>query len=125
MKRALVIALCAAAVLAQPCFAQEGQVATPAAASCAAPPTAPTPYLPAALPPDPVPPKCLNLEKNTTTCSDRLIKDWNAKTKVQNDLKRARINEMNAYGRELQKYQNAATDYAQCEQDRVMKLAPE
>ena len=27
--------------------------------------------------------------------------------------------------RDLQKYQNAATDYAQCEQERVSKLLPE
>ncbi len=123
MKR-LILFACIASFAIQPCAAQEGQAATPAATSCAAP-GAPPPYLPAALPAEPIPPKCLNLEKNTTTCSDRVLNDWNAKSKVQNDLKRARVNEMNAYTRELQAYQHAATDYAQCEQDRVSKLLPE
>ena len=118
MKR-LMLAACVACLAIQPSIAQEGQ----AAAACAAP-IAPPAYLPADLPAGPATPKCLNLEKNISTCSDRVLNDWNAKTKAQNDLKRTRVTEMNAYTRELQKYQNAATDYAQCEQERVSKLLP-
>ncbi|MDP3740681.1 MAG: hypothetical protein Q8R02_25060 [Hyphomonadaceae bacterium] len=120
MKR-LMLAVCVASFAIPPAIAQEGQAA--AAASCTAP-AAPATYLPAALPADPATPKCLNLEKNLSTCTDRVLNDWNAKSKAQNDLKRARVNEMNAYTRELQKYQNSATDYAQCEQERVAKFLP-
>jgi hypothetical protein len=118
MKR-LMLAVCVASFAIPPAIAQESQ----AAAACTAP-AAPAPYLPAALPADPPTPKCLNLEKNTSTCTDRVLNDWNAKSKAHSDLKRTRVNEMNAYTRELQKYQNGATDYAQCEQERVAKFLP-
>lgn len=124
MKRLILVASIAA-FAALPLAAQEGQApAAPAAAPCVVP-TAPPPYMPAALPAEPTPPKCLNLKTNITTCSDRVFSEWNSKMKVVDDAKRARVNEMNAYNREIAKYQHAATDYAQCEQDRVSKFFPE
>ncbi len=114
-----------AAFAAAPSFAQEGQAPSAAAGATCAAPAPPPPYLPAALPEGPTPPRCLNLEKSTSTCSDRVLRDYNAKVTTQNDAKRTRVNEMNAYGRELTKYQHAATAYAQCEQERVSKLLPE
>jgi hypothetical protein len=119
-------------VMATPAFAQtpapEGQSqiqVNPAGPSLCNAPAAPALYLPAALPAEPAPPKCINLEKNTTTCSTKVFNDWNAKIKAHNDLKRGRIAEMNAYTRELQKYQHAATDYAQCESNRIAEFAPD
>lgn len=124
MKRLILVASIAA-LAALPSVAQEGQApAAPAAAPCAVP-APPTPYVPAALPAEPTPPKCLNLKTNITTCSDRVFNEWNTKMNVVNEAKRTRVNEMNAYNREIAKYQHAATDYAQCEQDRVSKFFPE
>jgi hypothetical protein len=122
---AAVCILTAAPVFAQT-PAQEGQPQAAAAASltCSAP-AAPPVYMPAELPVAPTPPKCINLEKNTTTCSNKVFNDWNAKIKAHNDATRARVAEMNAYSRELQKYQHAATDYAQCESNRVALLLPQ
>ena len=124
-----VIALLAAALLAPDAQAQQGQSqqreasASPILTICVAP-VPPPQYEPAPLPADPAPPKCLNLEKNTSTCTDRVLNEWNTKSKAQNDLKRARVSDLNAYLRDLQKYKNTATDYAQCEQERVSKLLP-
>jgi hypothetical protein len=126
-------AIAAAAVaIAAPSFAQtpaqDGQPqiqVNPGGPSLCNAPAPPPLYLPAALPPEPTPPKCVNLEKNTSTCSTKAINDWNAKINGHNDLKRARIAEMNAYTRELQKYQHGATDYAQCESNRVSELLPD
>ena len=113
-----------AAFAALPSAAQEGQAAQGAQTGCAAP-SAPPPYLPAALPEGATPPKCLDLEKGTSTCSDRVLRDYNAKVTARNTAKQTRVSEMNAYGRDLQKYQHAATSYAQCEQERVSKLLPD
>jgi hypothetical protein len=129
-----VIALLAAPLLAPLAQAQQGQSQQgqsqqgeanplPVLTLCIAP-VPPPQYDPASLPADPPPPKCLNLEKNTSTCTDRVLNEWNAKSKAQNDLKRARVSEINTYLRDLQKYQNTATDYAQCEQERVSRLLP-
>jgi hypothetical protein len=116
---AAIIAIAAPALAQTP--AQEGQAAPSACSAPAAPPL----YAPAELPPKPTPPKCVNLEKNTTTCSSKVFNEWNAKIKAHNDAMRGRVAEMNAYTRELQKYQHAATDYAQCESDRVALLLPQ
>lgn len=124
MKRLILVASIAA-FAALPSAAQEGQAPAAAPTAACTVPTPPAPYVPAALPAEPTPPKCLNLKTNITTCSDRVFNEWNAKMKVVNDAKRARVNEMNAYNREIAKYQHAATDYAQCEQDRVSKFFPE
>jgi hypothetical protein len=118
------------AAIAAPSLAQQTPATSPVQVNPAGPslcnaPAAPPLYLPAVIPDEPVPPKCINLAKNTTTCSTRVINEWNVKTKEHNDLKRSRIAEMNAYGRELQKYQHAATEYAMCEQNRVSELLPE
>jgi len=127
-KYALVVA---AVAFAAPGFAQvtpgpgaQVQV-NPGGPSACNPPVAPPLYLPAALPPAPVPPKCINVKTNTTTCSTKVFNDYSADVNTHNGLKRARVAEMNAYTRELQKYQHAATDYAQCEQDRVSELLPD
>jgi hypothetical protein len=122
MNRLILVASIAAFAL-PPAFAQEGQAAA-APASCIAP-SAPAPYLAAALPEGPARPKCLDLERGRSTCSDRVLREYNASVTTLNDAKRTRVNEMNAYGRELTKYQHAATTYAQCEQERVSKLLPE
>jgi len=128
VKFALIVA---ASALAAPAFAQvtpgpgaQVQV-NPAGPSLCNPPAAPPLYLPAALPPAPAPPKCINTKTNTTTCSTKVFNAYSAEVNAHNDLKRARVAEMNAYTRELQKYQHAATNYAQCEQDRVSELLPE
>lgn len=124
MKRFLAVTVILA-FYATPAFAQEvPALATSSPTLCSAP-TAPPLYLPAALPAEPTPPKCVNIEKNTTTCSNKVFNDWQTKVSAHNDLKRKRVTEMNAYGRELQRYQNAATNYAQCEQERVAELLPE
>jgi hypothetical protein len=121
----------AAGVTAAPAFAQvtPGPGApvqvNPGGPSLCNPPTAPPLYLPAALPPAPTPPKCIDTRTNTTTCSTKVFNTYSAALNAHNDLKRARVAEMNAYTRELQKYQHAATDYAQCEQDRVSELLPD
>ena len=127
--RVYVIAALAAPLLAPHAESQQGQSqqgeasASPILTICIAP-VPPPQYEPAPLPADSPPPKCLNLEKNTSNCTDRVLNEWNARSKTQNDLKRARVSETNAYLRDLQKYQNTATDYAQCEQERVSKLLP-
>ena len=124
------IAIAMLAVFAGPAFAQVTpdpstlQVNPNGPSLCNAP-SAPALYLPAALPAEPTPPKCVDLARNTTTCSTKVFNDWNAKIKAHNDLKRARISEMNAYSRELQKYQHAATEYAICEQNRVSEFVPD
>jgi hypothetical protein len=110
--------------IALPSAAQETQAPAAAATTCTAP-GAPPPYLPAALPESVAAPRCLDLEKGTSTCSDRVLRDYNAKVTARNAAKQTRVSEMNAYGRELQKYQHAATSYAQCEQERVSKLLPD
>ncbi len=124
---AALLAAFAAPSLAQqtPAPAAPQVQANPGGPSLCNAPVAPPLYLPAAIPDEPVPPKCINLAKNTTTCSAKVFTEWNAKIKAHDDLKRSRVAEMNAYGRELQKYQNAATAYAICEQNRVSELLPE
>ena len=120
------------AAIAAPCVAQQtpapaaSQVqVNPGGPSLCIAPVAPPLYLPAAIPDEPVPPKCINLAKNTTTCSAKVFNEWSAKIKEHDDLKRNRVAGMNAYGRELQKYQHAATEYAICEQNRVSELLPD
>jgi hypothetical protein len=120
----LVFAVAAPSVAQTPAQAPPAPVNPNGPTLCNAP--APPPlYLPAALPPAPVPPKCVNVEKNTDTCSPMVFNKWAVDQNAYGDIKRKRVAEMNAYNRELQKYQNAATQYAMCEQSRVSELLPE
>jgi hypothetical protein len=126
--RQAVIALVAA--IAAPALAQTPTPEAPAQVNPNGPslcnaPGAPPLYLPAALPPAPTPPKCVNVEKNTDTCSPTVYNRWAAEVNAHGDLERKRVAEINAYTRELQKYQNAATQYAICEQNRVSEFLPE
>jgi hypothetical protein len=132
MNHILTLAFIAAAgAFAAPAFAQvtpgpgaQVQI-NPAGPSACNPPTAPPLYLPAALPPAPEQPRCINARTDTAACSTKVFNSYSVALNAHNDLKRARVAEMNAYTRELQKYQHAATNYAQCEQDRVSELLPE
>lgn len=117
-----VVALTGAAV------AQEGATApTPAveAAKACTAPAPPTPYSPAALPAKPATPKCVNVAKSTMTCSNNVFAKWQEELKAHNNLRKARADEVNAYTREVVKWQRAATDYAECEGDRAQEFFPE
>ena len=71
-----------------------------------------------------VPPKCLNLEKNTTTCSRKVFDGYNAQILAYNEALKARIEAFNTYTRSLNAYVRAANDYSACQSAKASALMP-
>jgi hypothetical protein len=101
--------------------AQEAAV-TPAA-ECVAP-APPDTWSPGQALDKVVPPKCLDLEKGTTTCSKKVFDGYNAQIRAYNDALKARIEAFNTYTKSLNSYVLAASDYSACQNARASALMP-
>jgi len=71
-----------------------------------------------------VPPRCLNLEKNTTTCSKKVFDGYNAQILAYNEALKARIEAFNTYTRSLNAYVRAANDYSACQSAKASAQMP-
>ena len=71
-----------------------------------------------------VPPRCLNLEKNTTTCSKKVFDGYNAQILAYNEALKARIEAFNTYTRSLNAFVRAANDYSACQSAKASAQMP-
>ncbi len=113
--------LVVAVALTGSAFAQE--VTPPTGEACLAP-EAPAAWAPGSDLAKVVPPKCLNLEKGTTTCSKKAFDGYNAQINAYNAQLRARIDAFNTYSRTLNAYVQAASDYSACQNRKARALMP-
>lgn len=100
------------------------QEPTPAPEAACLAPKAPEDWAPGADLQKVVPPKCLNLEKGTTTCSKKVFDGYNAQINAYNEQLRARIAAFNTYTKGLNAYVRAASDYSACQSARASALMP-